>query len=126
MATCVDVAQAQYPQDYNGNAIQPMEGKSLVSSFRDQPLERNALYWEHEGNRAIRQGKWKLVSTPDNNPRYWDKTNELTFENWELYDLEADRTEINNLASQHPERVQEMAALWQTWAERVGVVPKPE
>jgi arylsulfatase len=126
MATCVDLADAQYPREYNSHTIQPMEGKSLVSSFGNQPLEREALYWEHEGNRAIRQGKWKLVSTPDNNPRYWDKTNELALENWELYNLEADRTETNNLAIQYPDRVQEMAGLWQTWAERVGAVPKPE
>lgn len=126
MATCVDVADAQYPEEYNGNTIQPMEGKSLVSSFGNQPLEREALYWEHEGNRAIRQGKWKLVSRPDDRPRHWDQTNELALEEWELYDLEADRTETTNLAAQYPERVEEMAARWQAWAERVGAVPKPE
>ncbi len=126
MATCVEAAGAKYPQQYNGNTIKPMEGKSLVASFANQPLERKALYWEHEGNRAIRQGKWKLVSRPDNKPRFWNKTEDLPLEEWELYDLEADRTEINNLADQHPEKVQEMAALWQAWAKRVGAVPMPE
>jgi arylsulfatase len=125
MATCVDAAGAQYPQNYHGNAIHPLEGKSLLPTFSNQPLEREALYWEHEGNRAIRQGKWKLVSTPDKNPHHWEKTNEVPMDAWELYDLEVDRTELNNLATQHPERVQEMAALWQAWAKRVGAVPKP-
>ena len=70
-----------------------------------------ALFWEHEGNRAVRQGKWKLVAA-DGGP-------------WELYDLEADRTELNNLAAEHPEKVNELKALYESWAKRCGVLSWP-
>ena len=110
MATCVDVAGAAYPTRYKGNEIQPMEGKSLVPAFDGKPIEREAIYWEHEGNRAVRVGKWKLVS------KYPGP--------WELYDLEADRTELHDLADQHPDKVKELAALWHAWAQRVGA-PRP-
>jgi arylsulfatase len=98
-----------------------------VPSFNNLELEREApLFWEHEGNRAVRLGQWKLVSRAENRPRHWDQTDELPMEAWELYDLESDRTELNNLASDYPERVSDMAVLWQDWAERVGAVPMPE
>src|SRR5207249_97578 len=62
MATCVDVAGASYPQRVGDQAITPLEGKSLVPAFANRSLERDALYWEHEGNRAMRVGDWKLVA----------------------------------------------------------------
>ena len=104
MATCIDVAGAKYPSRYKGRKITPMEGKSLLPAFDNRPIERQALYWEHEGNRAVRKGKWKLVS------KYPGR--------WELYDLEADRTEMNNLADKHPELVRELAATYNAWAKR--------
>jgi arylsulfatase len=88
----------------------PMEGRSLVPALAGKPVEREALYWEHEGNRAIRIGKWKAVAVdPDGR--------------WELYDMEADRTEMNDLAAQHPDRVKAMAAQWERWARRTGAIP---
>ncbi len=109
MATCVDVAGAKYPATHKGKDIQPMEGKSLVPTLQGKaPVERK-LYWEHEGNRAARQGKWKLVS------RYPNQ--------WELFDVEADRTELNDLASKMPEKVAQLSADYETWAKRCGVVP---
>ena len=111
MATCVDVARAEYPSEYKGNKITPMEGRSLAPAFGNKPIDREAIYWEHEGNRAVRQGKWKLVS------RYP--------EDWELYDLEADRTELNNLAQKHPAKLAELKAMYESWAERCGVRPWP-
>ncbi|MBN1479478.1 arylsulfatase [candidate division KSB1 bacterium] len=126
MATCVDVAGAQYPATCAGNNITAMEGVSLVPSFANLELEREApLYWEHEGNRAVRLGAWKLVSRAHERPQHWTGIDVLAMENWELYDLEQDRTELHDLAAQYPDRVAEMAALWQSWAERVGAVPKP-
>jgi arylsulfatase len=61
MATCVDLAGAKYPTEFGGKKILPMEGKSLMPAFADKPIERDAIYWEHEGNAAIRVGDWKLV-----------------------------------------------------------------
>lgn len=111
MATCVDVAGAAYPATaHAGQAIHPMEGRSLVPAFAGKPVEREALYWEHEGNRAVRVGDWKLVAKGAKNP-------------WELYDIAHDRSEMHNLAEAEPERAREMGALWQAWAERSDVLP---
>jgi arylsulfatase A-like enzyme len=107
MATCVDVAGAEYPSEYKGDKILPMEGKSLVPAFENKPIQREAIYFEHEGNRAVRRGKWKLVSKhPDR---------------WELYDIEADRTELTNLAQKYPQKVKQLKALYESWATRCGV-----
>ena len=111
MATCIDVAGAKYPSRYKGHKITPMEGKSLLPAFDNRPIERQALYWEHEGNRAVRQGKWKLVSKHPGR--------------WELYDLEADRTELNNLAQKYPQKVEQLKAMYESWAETCGVRPWP-
>lgn len=110
MATILEVTGTAYPAERNGAAIPPCEGVSLVKSFTDTNVTRKPLFWEHEGNAAVRDGKWKLVR---NYP-----------EDWELYDMEADRTELNNLADRHPERVQEMAAMYEEWAQRCGVIPR--
>jgi arylsulfatase len=110
MATILDVAGAPYPREYDGNEILPLEGESLVPSFTQDDRERGPLFWEHEGNAAVRMGKWKLVR---NYPGPW-----------ELYDVEADRTEMNDLAAQHPERVREMSEQYAAWAQRCGVIPR--
>jgi len=125
MATCVDVAGAVYPEVYAENSIYPMEGQSLVPAFQDQPLDREALYWEHEGNRAIRIGEWKLVSKAYKKPRVLDLIEEIPPEDWELYNLAEDRSETQDLAGQYPDKVESMAAQWMVWAKRVLVVPKP-
>jgi len=112
MATCVDLSGASYPETYRERQVQPMEGVSLRGALVGEPFERtNPLYFEHEGNRAIREGKWKLVKLR-NRP-------------WELYDLEADRTELNDLADAQSERVEAMRRAWQAWAERANVLPAP-
>ncbi|MBM3992794.1 MAG: arylsulfatase [Planctomycetes bacterium] len=109
MATCIDVSGAAYPKEYQGNKITPLEGKSLVPAFNNQPIEREAIYWEHEGNKAILVKNSKLVS------RFPGP--------WELYDLNADRAETTDLAAREPQRVKELAAKWQAWAERADVLP---
>jgi arylsulfatase len=87
-----------------------VEGKSLLPIWQGKMrAEHDSLFWEHEGNRAVRQGKWKLVS------RYPDK--------WELYDLEADRTELTDLAAKEPDKVKELIQKYERWAARCGVQP---
>lgn len=111
MATSLDAAGVEYPATCNGKAITPLEGKSLLPIFRTGARPgHEALFWEHEGNRAIREGKWKLVSRKPGG--------------WELYDIEADRTELNNLADKEPERARAMAAKYRAWADRVGALPQ--
>lgn len=113
MATCVDVSGATYPAEYKGQSIKPMEGKSLAGAFGNKAIEREALYWEHEGNRAVRVGKWKLVAKGRNGK-------------WELYDIEADRSELHDLSEKQPGRAKKMADMWQTYAERANVIPWPK
>ena len=110
MATCLEVAGAKYPTNFHGHTITPAEGRSLVPAFTDQPIPREALYWEHEGNRAVRVGSWKLVAKSPAGK-------------WELYNLDRDRTEMHDLASQQPERVKKLASLWEAWARRAHVLP---
>lgn len=106
MATVVELTGAKYPA-----AATPLEGKSLVGAFANQPIEREGLFWEHEGNRAVRQGDWKLVAK-HNGP-------------WELYDLAKDRVEANNLAARNPEMVGNLQKLYEAWAKRALVEPWP-
>jgi len=110
MATCVDLAEAKYPIRRNGHDVHPLEGRSLAPAFTGETIDREAIYWEHEGNRAMRKGKWKLVAKGSAGP-------------WELYDMEADRTEMHDLADQQPERLAEMIAQWETWARRAHAIP---
>jgi arylsulfatase len=106
MATCIDLAGAVYP----ANATQP-EGRSLVPVFNGDSLDRDALYWEHEGNRAIRSGDWKLVAK-NKQP-------------WELYNMQSDRTELNDLSASMPDKLREMSAKWAAWSKHAGVLPYP-
>lgn len=110
MATILDVTGADYPKEFAGNAILPCEGESLATSFASPESSRGPLFWEHEGNAAVRIGKWKLVR------KYPGP--------WELYDMDADRTELHDLAAQHPDRVAEMRAQYEAWADRCGVLPR--
>ena len=109
MPTCVEVGGATYPSKFDGNEIQPMEGCSLIPAFHGRSIGRkDVIYWEHEGNRAVREGKWKLVAKGRTGP-------------WELYDMQTDRTEINNLAAKFPIIVQDLSRSYEAWAKRSNV-----
>lgn len=104
MPTLLELAGGEYPQRRGDATIPPAEGKSLVPVFRGNVRDgHDHLCWYLYGNRAVRKGKWKLV---------WG----VTAKKWELYDMEADRTETTDLAASHPERVEQMSKLWHEWA----------
>jgi len=97
--------------------IQPMEGKSLVPVFRDDTLPERHIMFEHEGNGAIRMGRWKLVGQKVMLP---DSTK---IDQWELYDIENDRSELNNLVASQPERFEQMRKLFEKEARRCRMIP---
>lgn len=108
MPTCLHLARASYPEQYRGHRIEPYEGISLAPFIAGEDFKGNdTLYWEHSGGRAIRAGDWKLSA--------------LRNRQWELFNLKDDLTETMDLSCSYPEKVQEMNALWRTWAERVGL-----
>ena len=113
MATCVDLGQAGYPPTRKGRSVPAMEGQSLRPLLTGQgQFPARPLFWEHEGNAAIRVGDDKLVRRGQKGK-------------WELYNLASDRTEQEDLAPRHPARVRALAAQWDDWARRCQVLPKP-
>ncbi len=122
MPTCLDIAGADYPKKFNGHEIIPAQGESLYRVLTENvSLSERTLCWEHEGNRAIRRGKWKLVSEF---PGSWSGVRSYPQQGkWELYDMENDRTELNNLAGQHPDIVKQLENTWNAWAKKSMVLP---
>jgi arylsulfatase len=108
MATFLEVAGVDYPETFEGKKIKPLEGVSMVPTFSDRPHAREALFWEHHGNRGVRKGKWKLVAKQ--------------YEGWELYDMEADRSELTDLSEDSREIVEELTELYRAWARRCNVM----
>ncbi len=109
MPTCIELAGTRYPTQWNDNPIYPMAGKSLLPLIRGShgPVHTDPVFWEHEGNRAMRDGKWKLV---------WARNGP-----WELFELDSDRTEMHNLFEALPGRAADMQRTWESWARRTGV-----
>ena len=111
MPTFMEVSGATYPTQVNGQSIQPIEGKSLMPVLTKGVRQLHEyMYWEHENHRAIRFGKWKAVG--------------IIGSPWELYDLEADRTERHNLAANQPDLVKKLDRQWSNWANTHHVFPK--
>jgi arylsulfatase len=100
-------------------------------------LPDRPIFWELEGNRAMRQGKWKLVAKlghpVEGLMTFGDKVQQSTSTasseypvgKWELYDMEKDRTEMHDLSGSERQRTAEMARLWELWAQRCHVLPWP-
>ena len=110
MATCLDLAGAVYPRQFGGEAIVPLEGQSLRAVFEGRDTARvGAIFWEHEGNRAVRLGELKLVS--------------LHGRPWELYRMDRDRTETDDVSLLYGHSVRQMESLWLDWARRAYVEP---
>ncbi len=125
MPTLAALGKATYPKQYKDHQITPMAGVSLLPTFTGQPLPERTLFWEHEQNRAVRQGKWKLVSAGHLSDGGYGSWQYYENEHWELYDMENDRSELKDLSGQYPEKVEEMKKLWKEWAEKVQVFPTP-
>lgn len=110
--TALELAGVTKPEQWQGTPIPPSPGKSLVPALnKDITIERDSLWWLHEGNRAVRVGDWKLVSTADGP--------------WELFDLSVDRAEQNNLASQMPDRVHQLEKIWQQQTDNFTKLAQP-
>lgn len=109
MPTLLELAGADYPKVFHDRPLTPLPGRSLVPAFHGGGWGSRTLAWEHEGNRAYREGDWKLVATYQRP--------------WELYDLCRDRTETTDLAARFPEKVADLSNKWQRWADDVGVIP---
>jgi arylsulfatase A-like enzyme len=119
MATCADVAGGAYPRKFGEHEIIPVEGVSLLPAFSGKPVERtDALYFEHHLNCAIRDGDWKLV-------RKGQTGRDAKLFAWELYNVKTDRAELQNVAAENPEKVEELHAKWEDWAVRAKVKPWP-
>ncbi len=108
LPTCLELAHVEYPKVFQERTLKPLEGMSLVPALDGRAPIPRTLAWEHEGNRAIRDGDLKLVAQ--------------FRQPWQLYDLKADRPETHDLAAQRPDDVRRLKAMWQAWANRVGVV----
>ena len=113
--TILDAVDAEAPIEREGIEVQPIEGTSLLPAMRGEDLPERSLGFDHQGAHALRRGDWKLV---------WSKRMPFPIQ-WELYNLAEDRCEMNDLAKEQPERVEEMAAEWERWARRVGVIWEP-
>lgn len=112
MPTFLELAGATYPATFAGKPIPPMEGRSLVPLLDGKPWAGHPeLFWEYNGDRAVRRGDWKIVSLPD--------------EPWELYDLSRDRAEQHNLAAARPDLVRDLGNDWNAWAHKVGADKLP-
>lgn len=116
MATCLDAAGASYPSEFNDRNVKPSPGVSLLPSVRE-PTSRDSrtIFWEHETHAAVRKGDWKLVTL--------NATDDTA---WVLYDLSDVRTETQDVAQQHPNRVNKLKTEWTAWAKKANVLPWPK
>lgn len=114
MATILEVTGAPFPKQFNGRPTIPPQGRSLLPAFADQPIQREGLFWEHEGNMAVQIGDWKAVNSLAGGGH------------WELYDLKEDRTEMRELSAREPFKLSELISAWEAWAKRSDVLPAPK
>ncbi|WP_345947599.1 arylsulfatase [Mucilaginibacter sp. PAMB04274] len=113
MPTVVELSKAEYPSIYKGHHITPMQGISLVPAFKNLPGKaHDFIFNEHVNGRSVRAGKWKLVKLSSDMP-------------WELYNMDKDKTELSDIALRYPKKVKELDSLWNAWATKNQVLPKP-
>jgi arylsulfatase A-like enzyme len=119
MPTLLEITGATYPAEYRGKKLTELEGVSLTPSFEGNPLQRRQpLCIEHQNNAYLRDGIWKLVGTRVSTAGGTQRNQ------WELYRMDEDGTELHDLAATQPEKLKALADQWEAWAKRVGVYPK--
>jgi arylsulfatase len=119
MPTFLEVTGVRYPMEFKGRPLTALEGVSLLPAFEGKALARKQpLCIEHQNQASLRDGAWKLVG------RQVSTAGGTQRKQWELYRLDEDGTELNNLAASHPQQLKDLADQWETWARRVGVYPK--
>ena len=118
MATIVDVTKADYPKQYKGHNISPLQGNTMLPLLlgKEIAIHNEPIFWEHEGNAAVRSGSFKLVKA-------YAPSNQSA---WELYDINKDRSELKDLSATKPEVVERLSKAYDQWAQMVGVVPYDE
>lgn len=114
MATCIELAGTKYPKEYEGRKIIPTPGVSILPIVRGEEMPDRFIYAEHEGNRMVRKGDWKLVSA------------NFRGDEWELYNIKEDRTEQHNLIKEYPEMARELENAYFEWADRSDVLYFPK
>jgi arylsulfatase len=112
MPTFVEAAGAKYPARVGEREILPMAGESVLPLLRGKKTPPRTLYFEHEGHRAVREGRHKLTA--------------LRGESWKLYDIDADRAEMNDLSAASPDLVARLSSKWDKWAAENHVTPLPD
>lgn len=105
LPTLAEIAGAEIPAAFPGREPTPLAGTSLTPVLAGKKWDsRPPIHLLYGSDRGLRDGDWKLVS--------------FKSQPWELYDISKDRTELNNLAAQHPERVAAMAKAWHDIAKK--------
>ena len=114
MATCIELAGTKYPEEYEGRKIVPTPGKSILPIVRGEEMPDRYIYAEHEGNRMVRKGDWKLVSA------------NFRGDECELYNIKEDRTEQHHLIKEYPEMAKELEDAYFEWADHSDVLYFPK
>lgn len=114
MATVLDAVRVDYPEAFRDRDLLPLEGTTMLPAWRgsSDTADDHTLFWEHEGNGAVRRGRWKLVRKYPGD--------------WELYDMMNDRAELHDLSAERREVVSELSDAYERWAGRCGVLPREQ
>lgn len=115
LPTIMSATGAKYPTERDGNPVTPLSGVDLLPALRGEKLAERSIGFDHQGAHALRHGDWKIV---------WSKRMPHEIK-WELYHIDQDCCETEDLAEKHPEKLESMVKQWDQWARRVGVIWEP-
>ncbi|MEM9329104.1 MAG: arylsulfatase [Bacteroidota bacterium] len=113
MPTVLELAQVEYPAVWEGHPVKPQMGVSLLPALRKKgPLDQRTMYFEHMSHEGMIENGWKAVR--------------LRKQDWELYYLNEDRSEMNDLARIYPDRLELMVMKYNAWKHRNKILPREE